>query len=279
MADQIRDLVDQGKLLNYDVCFQDATVANIAAQNPVKDDDLNNSLAIDNICKIYYKTPFWRGGINPSIDDRIIFVSSSGWNNSSADTILATVQNIKTDFSNNINLLINQNNNYTLNGQKTDMNNIIDVKNNLENLISRMRQQKENLQVILNSLQKENSVDILQNISYIENKIKELTKENEYYKKGKELRKEQTKDLYTRYDSNFHSSGFGEFLGYKPISASSQPALMFVSFFMAFIGIIIIGIQLAPAIMAKIKGSAKSVIHAFPHKVETVVKKMNVQRY
>jgi hypothetical protein len=121
-----------------------------------------------------------------------------------------------------------------------------------------MRKQKEKLQVILTALQQENNSDVMKNIADIENKIKKLTAETLYYKKGKELRKEQTKDLYTRFDSNFHSSGFGSYLGYKPLAASSQPALMFVSFFMAFIGIIILGIQIGPNLISTITNSSGS---------------------
>jgi hypothetical protein len=282
MTDQIRNLVEQGKLLNYDACFQDSNVINIARQNPVKNDDLNNSLAIDNICKIYYKNPFWRGGINPSSDDRMTYISASGWDSTKSDTIMATVHNLKTDFTNNINILTNQSNNYKFNGQRIDLNNIADVKNNLENIISKMRQQKENLEVIYSSLQKENSVDVLQNISNIENKIKQLTKENEYYIKGKELRKEQTKDLYTRFDSNYHSSGFGQYFGYKPISAVSQPVLLFISFFMAFVGLIILGFQIGPDFIERMKGGVHSIVSKNIKHIEYIqpnVQKMNIARY
>lgn len=251
--DQIKSAVENGKLLNYDACFQDSSVSNLAQQNPVNGDDLNMSLAIDKICKIYYKNPFWRGGINSSIDDRVKFESSSGWNSSVANSFSQTVQNIQTDFSNNMNQLT-QNKQQ----QSSDPNYVTSLQNNLENAISSMRKQKEKLQVILTALQQENNSDVMKNIADVENKIKKLTAETEYYKKGKELRKEQAKDLYTRFDSNYHPSGFGSYLGYKPLSSSSQPALMFVSFFMAFIGIIILGIQIGPNLISTMTNSSSS---------------------
>jgi len=276
--DQIKSAVENGKLLNYDACFQDSSVSNLAQQNPVNGDDLNMSLAIDKICKIYYKNPFWRGGINSSIDDRVKYESSSGWTSSVANTFLQTIQNIQTDFANNMNQL-NQNNAQ----QSTDPNYITSLQNNLENAISNMRKQKEKLLVILTALQQENNSDVMKNIADIENKIKKLTIETEYYKKGKELRKEQTKDLYTRFDSNFHSSGFGPYLGYKPLAASSQPALMFVSFFMAFIGIIILGIQIGPNLISTATStnwfSSKSTWNQSGSLISVPKPKMNTSRY
>jgi hypothetical protein len=55
---------------------------------------------------------------------------------------------------------------------------------------------------------KENSEEMLQQVASNEDSIRQLSNENYNYKKGNELRREQSKDLYTRYDSNFHSSAF-----------------------------------------------------------------------
>lgn len=255
MADQIRKLVDDGIILNYDSCFQNSTVSNLAAQNPVPNDDLNMSLSKDKLCRIYYNNAFWRGGVNGGIDDRVGNKSSSGWDSNRAKKAQSAVGNIKSDFDTTINRVRQAIVSSRVYGNMNDANNVARGKSDIENNISKIRAETTKLATVLAALKKENSEEMLHQVADNEENIRQLSNENENFKKGNELRREQSKDLYTRYDSNFHSSAFGYF-GYKPIHHSSQSALVFTSFFMGFIGLIALGVHLVPLVSGYV-GSAK----------------------
>ena len=257
MADQIRKLVDEGSLLNYDACFQNSTVSNLAAQNPVANDDLNMSLSKDRLCRIYYNNAFWRGGVNGGIDDRVVNKSSSGWNSNASRKAQSSVGNIKSDFDNNINRVRQAIVSFRVYGNMNDANNVARSKSDIENNISKIRAENTKLETVLASLKKENSEEMLHQVADNEENIRQLSIENANFRKGNELRREQSKDLYTRYDSNFHSSAFGYF-GYNPIHSSSQSALVFTSFFMGFIGLIALGVHLVPLISGYVGGSKGS---------------------
>jgi hypothetical protein len=128
-------------------------------------------------------------------------------------------------------------------------------KSDIENNISKIRAETRKLETVLAALKKENSEEMLHQVADNEANIRQLSSENENFRKGNELRREQSKDLYNRYDSNFHSSAFGYF-GYKPIHHSSQSALVFTSFFMGFIGLIALGVHVVPLISGYV-GSSK----------------------
>ena len=257
MADQIKKLVDEGSLLNYDACFQNNTVGNLAAQNPVANDDLNLSSSKDRLCRIYYNNAFWRGGVNGGIDDRIKSASSSGWNTNSSQRARSTIGNIKSDFDNNVNRARQAIVSFRVYGNMNDANNVTRSKADIENNISKIRAENAKLETVLASLKKENSEEMLQQVADNEENIRQLSNENYNYRKGNELRREQSKDLYTRYDSNFHSSAFGYF-GYNPIHHSSQSALVFTSFFMGFVGLIALGVHLVPLLSGYMGGSKGS---------------------
>lgn len=257
MADQIRKLVDEGTILNYDACFQNSTVTNLAAQNPVANDDLNMSLSKDKLCRIYYNNAFWRGGVNGGVDDRIANKSSSGWDSNRAKKAQSSVSNIKSDFDTNINRARQAIVSSRVYGNMNDANNVARSKSDIENNISKVRAETAKLETVLAALKKENSEEMLHQVADNEENIRQLTAENANFRKGNELRREQSKDLYTRYDSNFHSSAFGYF-GYNPIHHSSQSALVFTSFFMGFIGLIALGVHLVPLVSGYVGGSSSS---------------------
>jgi len=257
MADQIRKLVDDGTILNYDACFQNNTVKNLAGQNPIPNDDLNMSLSKDKLCRIYYNNAFWRGGVNGGIDDRVTNKSSSGWDSNAAKKTKSSAGNIKSDFDTNTNRVRQAIVSSRVYGNMNDANNVARGKSDIENNISKIRAETKKLDTVLAALKKENSEEMLHQVADNEENIRQLTIENANFKKGNELRREQSKDLYTRYDSNFHSSAFGYF-GYKPIHHSSQTALVFTSFFMGFIGLIALGVHLVPLVSGYVSGSKVS---------------------
>lgn len=250
MSDQIKSKVDKGQLLNYDACFLDSAVAQIAAQKPVNNDDLNSSLAKDRLCRIYYNNAFWRGGISTSIEDRIPNLSKSGWNTTSAETSQNTRSTLNGEFSSLVERVRQAIVSQHVYGSANDISNVTNTKSDIERNIQKFRDENARLQNILNELKNENSEELLQQVADREEKIRKLNTQNAEYKQGNELRREQSKDLYNRYNSNYHSSAFGYF-GYNPLNAATQSGLLFTSYFMGFIGLIVLGIQVGPLLLGK----------------------------
>ena len=58
MSNQVKNMVDGNKILNYDACFQNPDVVGLAKQNPVANDDVNMSQSIDRLCRPYFNHPF-----------------------------------------------------------------------------------------------------------------------------------------------------------------------------------------------------------------------------
>ena len=254
MVKQIKKLIDQGLILNYDACFLDTTVTKLAQQHPVDNDDLNMSMSKDRLCRMYFNNAFWRGGINSSIDDRIRAVTKSGWDTTAQKNSRNIVEVSQTDFNNNLNRLTQSIVSMHMYGNSNDANNVADAKARIENNLGKIRTETTKLDTVLEILKSENSDEMLQQVADTEGKIRQIEMENDKFRLGNELRREQSKDLYTRFDSNFHSSAFGYF-GYNPMHPSSQPALVFTSFFMGFIGLVIVGIQVLPLALKYIGSS------------------------
>lgn len=251
MSDQIKSKVDKGQLLNYDACFLDSAVEKLASEKPVNNDDLNKSLARDRICRIYYNNPFWRGGINTSIDDRLLNLSKSGWNSTAAETSQNKRSSLNTEFSSLVDRIRQAIVSQHVYGSANDITNVSTTKSDIERNIQKFRDENKRLENILKELKAENSEELLQQVADKEDKLRKLKTQNATYKEGNELRREQSKDLYNRYNSNYHSSAFGYF-GYNPLNASTQSGLLFTSYFMGFIGLIILGIQVSPMVIGTI---------------------------
>lgn len=249
MTDQIRRLVEQGEIKNYDVCFQHNFIVKLASQNPVANDDLNQSLSKDRLCRLYYNNAFWRGGINGSIDDRIKSPSHAGWTPDVANTSKQAVGVYTNEFNNNVNRVRQGIVSVHVYGSSNDVANVTNIKNDTERVISSMKAQNNMLERMITALKKENSDEMLQEVADRETKIRVMENENNQYRSGNEMRREQTKDLYQRYDSNFNSSAFGYYFGYNPLNPSSQSTLLFTSFFMGLIGLVTLGIQVAPILL------------------------------
>lgn len=239
MADQVKNLVDNGQILNYDACFESEVVARLAKKTPIVDDDVNMSQAKDVFCNPYYNHPFWRGGINSSLDDRITIESDN-----QIKRARNTVNNISENFLNQLNQVRQYLVSFKIYGQEADENSANQTKNNIEKSIKSVLDERNLLQLIIDNFNNKNNETLIQQVNIIEERVNQLDKENENFRKNFELRKEQAKDLYGRYDSNFHSSIFG----YGPMQASSQSWLLFTSFLFGFIGLITISAQIIPNI-------------------------------
>jgi len=237
----VKNLVDTGKILNYDSCFLNQTVLNSAKQNPVVNDDVNMSQSIDKLCHPYFNHAFWRGGIASTIDDRLSSSFNNIVNKNELDKSKASINFSTDNFTNQINRVKQHIIGFKLYGQESDEHEAQNDKNAIEVTIKAVADERKKLEAILDNLNKNNSNEMIQETNEKEEKIKSLTKENEDFRKKSELRNEQAKDLYKRYNSNFHSSVFG----YGPIQSSNQSALMFVSFLMGIIGLIAGGIQIS----------------------------------
>jgi len=261
MTDQVRRLVEEGQILNYDACFQNQTIAGLAKQHPVDNDDLNQSFSKDRLCRLYYNNAFWRGGINGNIDDRLKSPSHAGWNPQMANNSQQTIARFKSEYDNNVNRVRQAIVSMNVFGNNNDVANVSNTKNEIERIIGQVKGQNSMLDSMLILLKKENSDEMLQDVAVKEGRLRMMDLENDKYKHGNELRREQTKDLYNRYESNFNSSAFGYYFGYNPINPTSQSSLLFTSFFMGFIGLITLGIQVAPILLGSgstVSGSGQS---------------------
>jgi len=283
MTDQIKRLVDQGQLQNYDTCFQSALVASLASQNTLPNDDLNLSLTKDKLCRIYYKSAFWRGGINSNIDDRLDNKMSGVWDPKAEQKSKSAIDCIKAEYDSATARARQSIVSFHMYGNTNDANTANTAKASIETAISKVAKERKKLESVLDTLKKENSNEMLQQVADSESRIRQMTLENDEFRKGNELRREQAKDLNTRFDPNFHSSALGYF-GYKPMKQESQSAIIFISFFMGFIGLIVLGIKIVPLVMnmgftmPSFAGISESVGSA-AHEFELGVKKVAAQRF
>lgn len=241
MVDQIRRQVDSGKILNYDACFQNPLTSSLALKNPVPNDDLNMGLAKDKLCRTFFNIHFWRGGVNSSIDDRIKNELTASWDNKTSTKYKSSIDKLQSDFQSNTNDIKQATLSWHLYGQENDNTKISNIKQGIQTSIEKIKKHRTDLNVIGNNIKKQNDTETLQTVSADEENLRRLELENKEFRKIAELRREQAKNLYTRYDGNYHSSVFG----YTPIRPSSRVGLMYASFFMGFIGLIGMGILIA----------------------------------
>ena len=73
VTDQIKKLVVDGTLKNYDQCVQNQTINNLAQSNKLPNDDgaVNNTRY--SMCASYYNNPGWAGGANKNEDRKDAF--------------------------------------------------------------------------------------------------------------------------------------------------------------------------------------------------------------
>lgn len=250
MSDQIKQLVDQGQLLNYDTCFQHSKVTELAQKNPVPNDDLNLSASKDRLCRIHYNNAFWRGGINSKIDDRAVNQTTTLWNDTKDRAAQTAIDMITADYNTTKNRTRQSIISFHMYGSTKDSDDAERGKAQLGANVVNLANESRKLKNTLTQLKAEDSPAILQEVADKEIAINQMSKENATFKKLNELRKEQVKDLNTRFNPNFHSTVFG-FFGYSPMRQESQSALIFVSFFMGFIGLIILGMKVIPLVFTQ----------------------------
>ena len=137
MVDQIRRQVDSGKLLNYDACFQDSLTNSLALKHPVPNDDLNMGTAKDKLCRTFFNTPFWRGGINSSIDDRMKNQLTDSWDTKTSTKYKGSIDKVQNDFQNNSDNLKQSILSWHLYGQENDNTNMSTLKQGIQSSIEK----------------------------------------------------------------------------------------------------------------------------------------------
>lgn len=249
MSDPIKQLVDQGQLLNYDTCFQHSKVAELAQKNPIANDDLNFSNSKDRLCRIYYNNAFWRGGVNSKIDDRAQNQSTTLWNDVKHNEAKTKLDIITDNYNAAKNRTRQSIISFHMHGATKDSDDAEKGKTELGAHVVSVSNETRKLNNLLTQLKAEDSPAVLQDVADKEIAITRMSKENAEFKKLNDLRKEQVKDLNNRYTPNYHSTVFG-FFGYKPMQQQSQGALIFISFLMGFIGLIILGMKIIPLLLS-----------------------------
>ena len=236
--DAVRQIVDSGQALNYDACVSNSRVWGIASnmRRPGDDNALNNTRYM--LCNSFYKNGYWRGGISPQVDDRKD-VSAEEWSPSRRRAFLSVRDEMVTNYNNAINTIQNRSIPAALDypGAAGDVNN---AKNLTTDLKNRLSAQTGQLNAYLSALKRLQDTTIVQEVNATELKVRNLEKQTQKFREIADLRKEQSTDLYNKYESNFHST----FFGYEPLHPASRPALLFTAFFLGFLAIIGILIRL-----------------------------------
>ena len=236
--DAVRQIVDSGQALNYDACVSNSRVWGIASnmRRPGDDNALNNTRYM--LCNSFYKNGYWRGGISPQVDDRKD-VSAEEWSPSRRRAFISIRDEMVTNYNNAINTIQNRSIPAALDypGAAGDVNN---AKNLTTDLKNRLSAQTGQLNAYLSALKRLQDTTIVQEVNATELKVRNLEKQTQKFREIADLRKEQSTDLYNKYESNFHST----FFGYEPLHPASRPALLFTAFFLGFLAIIGILIRL-----------------------------------
>jgi hypothetical protein len=249
MSNPIKQLVEKGQLLNYDTCFQHSKVAELAQKNPVHNDDLNFSNSKDRLCRIYYNNAFWRGGINANIDDRAQNQATTLWTDDKTKAAQTKIEITTAEYNTTKNRTRQSIISFHMYGASRDSDDAERGKAQLGASVVTLANETRSVNNVLTQLRAEDSPAVLQEVADKEIAINKMAKQNEEFKKLNDLRKEQVKDLNNRFKPNYHSTIFG-FFGYKPMQQQSHGALIFVSFLMGFIGLIILGMKIIPLLGA-----------------------------
>jgi len=260
--DQVRTLVDNGDILNYDACVQYPRIWGLAAANKVPGDDPGLNQSRYKLCTNFYKTGSWRGGISPAIDDRKDTVAND-WTPEKRAQYIRVRDDITTTFKNNLNVVAMRSIPAALDypGAADEVSN---AKSAILSLLSRLGAETKRITSYATALQAQQSSELVNEVAETELKLHKLEKENENYKKTADLRKEQTKDVYNKYDSNYHTSVYGylpyewtrsAWYGFMPynlfidLSPTSRTGILFMAFFFGFAAIIALCVRVATYFM------------------------------
>jgi len=256
--DQVRTMVDNGEILNYDACVQNPRIWGLAAATKVPGDDSGLNQSRYNLCTNFYKTGSWRGGISPAIDDRKDTVAND-WTPEKRAQHIRVRDDITTSFNNNLNVVSMRSVPAALDypGAAKEVEN---AKSAILSLMSRLSAETARITAYAAALQKQQSSELVSEVAETELRLRKLEKENETYKKTAELREEQTGSVYKKYDSNYHSATYGylphewnqsawySFMPYSlfiDLSPTSRTGILFAGFFFAFAAIIALVVRLA----------------------------------
>jgi len=140
------------------------------------------------------------------------------------------------------------------NGAKGEIDN---AKQNINNLTQRLASESDKLNDYLKRINEENNGSkIIMSVAEKEYALRKMEDINTKVKHTKQLRKEQTKSLYNKYEGNYHdpvysyapwevssSSWFSwsPLATYMNINPASRSGLLFIGFFFGFVAIIALG--------------------------------------
>ena len=254
--DQVRTMVDNVDILNYDACVQNPRVWGLAAADRVPGDDGGLNQTRYKLCTNFFKTGSWRGGISPSVDDRKDTVAND-WTPERRAQFVRVRDDIVASVNNFINVVKQRSIPAALEypGAANEVN---VAKGSVDTLISRLASERKRITGYTDLLQKQQNVQMVEDVAETELKVRKLEQENEQFRKTAELREDQVSNVYKKYDSNFHTSIFGYsphewshsmWYGFMPyslyidLSPTSRTGILFMAFFFAFAAIIAVAVR------------------------------------
>jgi len=256
--DQVRRLVENGTILNYDACVNFPQVWGLAAAQKLPGDDAGLNQTRSGLCSNFYKNAYYRGGISAAIDDRKS-VDAKEWTPEKRKEYVRIRDDIKANFKNNVAVLTSQAGPAAL-GYAGVTQQIDTAKSAVDSLTGRLASETNRLNTYVSALQSVQGDKLVEEVSDTEFKIRNLEKENKDYAKIASLRNEQATGLYNKYEGNYHSSMFG----YMPLHTSSRSALLTTAIFLGVIALIMIGIKMTEMILHQGGTSMGSVFTAAP---------------
>jgi hypothetical protein len=261
--DQIRKLVDKGTLLNFDACVQSSQIAALVPDSQSPSDRKRVPL-----CAPFYKTPSWRGGISPGIDDRKD-AGNANWTPEKTKQFTA----IRDDLTNNINNAINTLNTRTA-AAALDypgaVKEVEDAKQTLTTALARLASEGDQISGFVKAMQEIQNGDLITSVREKELDIRKLETENKKYEFQEEASNERVKEVLNKYEGNQHdmifsyspfeesSSSWYSWSPYNPyinLNPMSRSGLLFLAFFFGFLAVMAIGVK-AFTTYAKFKESA-----------------------
>lgn len=254
--DQVRTMVDNGDVLNYDACVQHPRVWGLAAADRVPGDDGGLNQTRYKLCTNFFKTGSWRGGIAASVDDRKDTVAND-WTPEKRAQFVRVRDDIVGSVNNFINVVKQRSIPAALEYPGA-ANEVQVAKATIDTLLTRLASERRRITGYTESLQKQQNVQLVEEVAETELKVRKIEQENEQFRKAAELREGQVSDVYKKYDSNYHTSVFGyaphewshsSWYGFMPyslyinLSPTSRTGILFMAFFFAFAAIIAVAVR------------------------------------
>uniref|UniRef100_A0A6C0DRE2 Uncharacterized protein n=1 Tax=viral metagenome TaxID=1070528 RepID=A0A6C0DRE2_9ZZZZ len=249
--DQIRKMVDEGIILNFDACVQNSRVkALVPDQSPAGSNTRNG------LCAPFYKTGSWRGGISPGVDDRKDTIQSE-WTQERTNQFTAIREQIVSNFNNAV-TTINSRTAAAALDYPGAANEIAQAKQTAVNSISRLAAEGTQIGTFVTSMQQSQSGELMMNVAEKEAAIRKMEHENKAYRFQEEASKERTEGVYNKYEGNQHDvvfsyapfevswSAWYSWAPYNPyvnLNPMSRSGLLFLAFFFGFLAVMAIGVK------------------------------------